>query len=83
MRWTWYVRTQASYGISAPKGTPKEVIDQIYSAAQKTVEKYNSQISGNLKLFGAEIKLLNPADYKPIFKRSKYAFFSEAIKGLN
>ena len=39
----------AYYGISAPKGTPKEVIDQLYSAAQKTVEKYNTQISGNLK----------------------------------
>ena len=82
MRWTWYARTQASYGISAPKGTPKEVIDQIYSAAQKTVEKYNSQISGNLKLFGAEIKLLNPGDYKQYLK-DQNMLFSDGIKGLN
>jgi tripartite-type tricarboxylate transporter receptor subunit TctC len=72
----------AYYGISAPKGTPKEVIDQIYVAAQKTVEKYNTQISGNLKLFGAEIKLLNPEDYKQYLK-DQNALFAEAIKGLN
>jgi hypothetical protein len=58
------------------------VIDQIYSAAQKTVEKYNSQISGNLKLFGAEIKLLNPVDYKQYLK-DQNTLFSDGIKGLN
>ncbi len=72
----------AYYGISAPKGTPKEVIDQIYAAAQKTVEKYNTQIAGNLKSFGAEIKLLNPADYKQYLK-DQNALFSEGLKGLN
>jgi len=72
----------AYYGISAPKGTPKEVIDQIYSAAQKTIEKYNGPISANLKLFGAEIKLLNPVEYKQYLKEQN-ALFAEGIKGLN
>ena len=45
-------------------------------------KKYNSQISGNLKLFGAEIKLLNPEDYKQYLK-DQNALFAEAIKGLN
>ena len=72
----------AYYGISAPKGTPKEVIDQIYVATQKTIEKYNSQITGNLKLFGAEIKHLNPAEYKQYLK-DQNALFAEAMKGIN
>ena len=72
----------AYYGISAPKGTPKEVIDQIYLATQKTIEKYNSQISGNLKLFGAEIKHLNPAEYKQ-YLRDQNALFADAMKGIN
>jgi tripartite-type tricarboxylate transporter receptor subunit TctC len=72
----------AYYGISAPKGTPKEVIDQIYLATQKTIEKYNSQISGNLKLFGAEIKHLNPAEYKQYLK-DQNALFADAMKGIN
>jgi tripartite-type tricarboxylate transporter receptor subunit TctC len=72
----------AYYGISAPKGTPKEVIDQIYLATQKTIEKYNPQIAGNLKLFGAEIKHLNPAEYKQ-YLRDQNALFADAMKGLN
>jgi tripartite-type tricarboxylate transporter receptor subunit TctC len=72
----------AYYGISAPKGTPKEVIDQIYVATQKTIEKYNSQITGNLKLFGAEIKHLNPAEYKQYLK-DQNALFADAMKGIN
>lgn len=72
----------AYYGISAPKGTPKEVIDQIYLATQKTIEKYNNQISGNLKLFGAEIKHLNPAEYKQYLK-DQNTLFADAMKGIN
>ena len=72
----------AYYGILAPKGTPKEVIDKIYSAAQKVVEKYNVQIAENLKLFGAEIKLLNPTEYKQYLK-DQNTLFGDAIKGLN
>ena len=70
------------YGISAPKGTPKEVVDAIYAAAKKVVDKYNEQIAGNLTLFGAEIKLLGPDEYAAYLK-TQNQLFSSAIKTLN
>lgn len=70
------------YGISAPKGTPKAVVDAIHAAAMKTTEKYNEQIAANLNLFGAEIRLLGPDDYAAYLKKQQ-ALFSDAIKTLN
>jgi tripartite-type tricarboxylate transporter receptor subunit TctC len=70
------------YGISAPKGTPKEVIDQIYMAAKKVNDKYSQQITENLKQYGAEVKLIGPEEYKKYLK-GQNALFSEAMKGLN
>ena len=70
------------YGISAPKGTPKEVVDAIYAAAKKAVDKYNEQIAATLTLFGAEIKLLGPQEYAAYLK-TQNQLFSAAIKTLN
>jgi tripartite-type tricarboxylate transporter receptor subunit TctC len=70
------------YGISAPKGTPKEVIDQIYMAAKKVNDKYSQQITENLKQYGAEVKLIGPEEYKK-YLEGQNALFSEAMKGLN
>ena len=70
------------YGISAPKGTPKEVVDAIYIAAKRGVDKYNEQIAANLALFGAEIKLLGPDDYAAYLK-TQNQLFSAAVKTLN
>lgn len=70
------------YGISAPKGTPKEVVDALYSAARKVTEKYGDQIATNLSLMGAEIKLLGPDDYAA-YLRSQSQLFSGGVKGLN
>lgn len=70
------------YGLSAPKGTPKEVIDAIYTAAKKGVDKYNEQIAANLALFGAEIKLLGPDEYAAYLK-TQNQLFSAAVKTLN
>ncbi|MBC7733828.1 MAG: tripartite tricarboxylate transporter substrate binding protein, partial [Bacteriovorax sp.] len=36
------------YGISAPKGTPREVVDALYAAVKKAADKYNEQISTSL-----------------------------------
>lgn len=70
------------YGISAPKGTPKEVVDAIYGAAKKAIDKYGDSITSNLGLFGAEIRLLGPDDYSTYLKKQN-ALFSTAIKTLN
>ena len=70
------------YGISAPKGTPKEVVDAIYSAAEKATEKYKTQIAENLGGFGAEIKLLGPKEYSE-YLDSQNKLFSAAKKDLD
>ena len=70
------------YGISAPKGTPKAVVDALYSAAKKAAEKYHDPIETNLGLFAAEIRLLGPDEYSAYLKRQNQ-LFSGAIKTLN
>jgi tripartite-type tricarboxylate transporter receptor subunit TctC len=69
------------YGISAPKGTPREVVNALYAAAKKTSEKYKEQIATNLSLFGAEIKVLGPDEYAA-YLRNQNQLFSAAIKTL-
>jgi tripartite-type tricarboxylate transporter receptor subunit TctC len=70
------------YGISAPKGTPKEVIDTIYAAAKHATEKYQTQIAENLAGFGAQIKLLPPEEYAQYLDSQKQLFTS-ALKTLD
>jgi len=70
------------YGISAPAGTPPEVIDIIYQAAEKVVEKYGEQIGENLANFGAQIKLLNPQEYKDYLQNQR-ELFTKAVESLN
>ena len=67
------------YGILAPKGTPKEVIDAIYGAAQKVVAKYGTQITANLEVLGAEIKVLGPKEYANFLQEQK-VLFAQGLK---
>jgi tripartite-type tricarboxylate transporter receptor subunit TctC len=69
------------YGISAPKGTPKEVVNAIYAAAKKAVEKYNDQIATRLASLGVEIKLLGPEEYA-VYLKSQNDLFSGVLKTL-
>ena len=69
------------YGISAPAGTPREVVDSLHAAAKKAIDKYGDSISTNLALFGAEIKLLGPDEYGAYLQRQNQ-LFSEAVKSL-
>ena len=70
------------YGISAPKGTPREVVDALYAAAKKATDKYNDQIATNLTTMAAEIKLLGPDEYAAYLKNQN-ELFSGGIKTLN
>ena len=70
------------YGISAPKETPKEIVDAIYAAVQKATEKYNDQIAANLTLLGAQINLLGPEQYAAYLK-TQNQMFAGAVKTLN
>ena len=75
------VASPSYYGILAPKGTPKEVVNAIYAAAKKSVEKYNEQISARLAPFGVEIKLLGPEEYAAYLK-SQNELFAGVLKTL-
>lgn len=75
------IASPSYYGLLAPKGTPKAVVDKIYAAAQKAVETYNGQISTRLEPFGVEIKLMNPEDYKTWLK-GQSALFSGILKSM-
>lgn len=70
------------YGISAPKGTPKEVVDALYAAAKKVNEKYGDSIAANLALLGAEPRLLGPDEYAAYLKNQNQ-LFSAGIKAIN
>ena len=70
------------YGISAPKGTPREVIDAIFAAAKKVNDKYSDSIAANLTLLGAETRLLGPDDYAA-YLQSQKKLFSSGIKAIN
>jgi len=69
------------YGISAPKGTPRDVVDALYAAAKKSVDKYQDQIAASLGTLGAEIKLLGPDEYAAYLKHQN-ELFSAGIKTL-
>ncbi len=70
------------YGISAPKGTPREVVDALYAAARKVVEKYGDQIGTSFATLGAETKLLGPEEYAA-YLSNQNQLFSAGIKTLN
>lgn len=70
------------YGILAPRGTPKEVVDAIQAAARRVVEKYGDQIANTLSTMGAEVKLLGPDEYGAYLK-TQVQLFSAGLKTLN
>jgi tripartite-type tricarboxylate transporter receptor subunit TctC len=70
------------YGISAPKGTPRAVVDAIYAAAKKVNEKYGDTIASNLAVLGAETRLLGPDEYAAYLKNQNQ-LFTAGVKALN
>jgi len=50
------------YGIIAPKGVPKEVVETIYNASKKAIEQHRGFIEDGLKNLGVEISFLGPEE---------------------
>jgi tripartite-type tricarboxylate transporter receptor subunit TctC len=69
------------YGILAPKGTPREVVDALYGAVRKAVDKHGAEITERLKVFGSEIKLLGPEEYAQ-YLRTQSRLFSVELGSL-
>ncbi|MEI6838338.1 MAG: tripartite tricarboxylate transporter substrate binding protein, partial [Alcaligenaceae bacterium] len=76
------IESRALYGISAPKDTPKEVVDAIYLAAKKASEKYQTQMSDSLSSMGAQIALLDPKEYAE-YLAGQRTMFTTAKQTLN
>lgn len=71
----------ALYGLLAPSGTARAVIDTIFDAARKAAEKYQAAIDENLATLGAQVRLLGPDEYTA-YVRSQHALFSRGIASL-
>ena len=69
------------YGLSAPAGTPRDVVDALYAAAKKATDKYGDAIAASLAVSGAEVRLLGPDEYAAYLQRQNQ-LFTEVIKAL-
>jgi hypothetical protein len=70
------------YGLLAPKGTPKEIVDSLYEALKKIIAKYRVEIETNLAVSGAEVRLMNPDDYLTHL-RGQQKLYSDAVQALS
>jgi tripartite-type tricarboxylate transporter receptor subunit TctC len=69
------------YGILAPKGTPREVVNAIYGAAKATVDKHGDAIASRLATIGAEVRLLGPDEYAA-YLQGQTRLFAAGVKSL-
>ena len=76
------VASPVVYGLLAPKGTPREVVDALYDALKNVTAKYGDQIGVNLAVSGAELRLMGPEEYATHL-RAQQQLYSEAIRQLD
>ena len=76
------VASPVVYGLLAPKGTPREVVDTLYGALKKVTAKYGDQIAGNLAISGAEVRLMDPEEYAAHL-RAQQKLYGDAIRSLD
>ena len=68
------------YGLVAPAGTPKAVIDRLYTAMQATMSK--ASVQGAVAAMGGEVTLLNTADFGAYMKADEQRLIP-IIQSLN
>lgn len=51
------------YGLLAPAGTPRDVIDKLYGAAKVVAQEHEAEITRSLAPMGAQIHVLGPDEY--------------------
>ena len=76
------VSSPVVYGLLAPRGTPREIVDALHGAVRKAVAKYGDAIAANLAISGAEIKLMSPEEYG-VYLKSQEALYIATIRNLN
>lgn len=70
-----------NYGLLAPKGTPKEVVEALHLALKKAVDQHKGFIEDRLEKLGAQIGFMGPEEYTE-FLRGQYGYFDKVLKGI-
>lgn len=75
------IQSPVIYGLSAPAGTPRPVIDTLYQALRKITDEQATAIDRNLATFGAQVNLMGPDEYGAFLQQQK-ALFAKGIAAL-
>lgn len=67
------------YGLLAPRGTPKAVVDRLHEAAKKMIEKNQRLLEDRLQTLGAQIGFIGPEDYRD-FLKAQNQYFDTILK---
>ena len=70
------------YGLLAPQGTPKEVVDAIALAAKKAAEEHRAAIDASLSKSGMMINYRGPEQWGE-FLKSQSEYWTKTVKGLD
>lgn len=73
------ISSSSPYGLLAPQGTPKAIVDTLYFAAQKVVENHKTFVVERLDKLGAELDFEGPEEYT-IHLAKQYELFSDIFK---
>lgn len=76
------VSVPAHYGLLAPKGTPKEVVEAIAQAAKRASEEHKAAIENSLSKSGMLISYTGPEGFGE-FLKSQDEYWSKMIKMLD
>jgi tripartite-type tricarboxylate transporter receptor subunit TctC len=71
----------SSYGILAPKRTPREIIEIYHTAAKKVLENHKKFVDDRLLEFGAQIDFKGPEEYMK-FLRGQQDYVGKIMAGL-
>jgi tripartite-type tricarboxylate transporter receptor subunit TctC len=70
-----------NYGLLAPKGTPKEVVETLQGSLKKVVDQHKNFLEDRLEKLGAQIGFMGPDEYTE-FLRGQYGYFDKILKGI-
>jgi tripartite-type tricarboxylate transporter receptor subunit TctC len=73
------ISSSSPYGLLAPKGTPKAIVEAIYLSAKKVVENHRTFAVERLDRLGAELDFEGPEEYTTHLAK-QYELFSEIFK---
>ncbi|PLC50600.1 ABC transporter substrate-binding protein [Pollutimonas subterranea] len=69
------------YGLMAPKGTPPQVIETLYKAAEKVVAEHGPQVTAAMATLGAEVSVMSPKEYGD-YLTGQNELFTKAIGSI-